>query len=226
MFYKHKRFTLNDENREVFDEFGRQVSITGNSYLLLLFLCKEKNLAMITELNDFIDREADINEENIRQYRYKIKLALGHDIIKYKNQRYFIEGEIKAMVDTENRQEAGNRNTDLVRSGSVKLRQFARFPAIISVILLLMAFLSWPYGYYTFLRIAVSAVAIYCIYYLYKNRLNEVLSFWFWGLVFFAVLFNPIFPIYLRREIWEAIDFAAAVFLIGLIFKLNKFNKN
>lgn len=226
MLYKHKRFTLNDENREVFDEFGRQVSITGNSYLLLLFLCKEKNLATITELNDFIDREADINEENIRQYRYKIKLVLGHDTIKYKNQRYFIEGEVKTMADIENQQEAGNRNTDLVRSDSVKLCQFARFPAIISVILLLMAFLSWPYGYYTFLRIAVSATAVYYAYCLYKNRLTETLSFWFWGLVFLTILFNPALPIYLSRGIWGIIDFVAAVFLIGLIFKLNKFNKN
>lgn len=105
MIYKHRYFILNDDSREVVDEFGRQTAITGNTYLLLFFLCKEGTFTTVTDLNDFIDREADINEENIRQYRYKIKLALGHDVIIYKNQRYSIDGEVKKLEKIESKTE-------------------------------------------------------------------------------------------------------------------------
>jgi len=105
MIYKHQYFTLNDNTREVFDEFERAVQITGNAYLLLLFLCQEKKLATITDLNDFIDRDSDRDEEHFRQYRYKIKLALGHEVVQYKNQRYFIEGEI-SRTDKADKEEA------------------------------------------------------------------------------------------------------------------------
>lgn len=152
MIYKHQYFTLNDESREVIDEFGRQTAITGNTYLLLFFLCKEGIFATITDLNDFIDREADINEENIRQYRYKIKLALGHDVIMYKNQRYSIDGEVKKIEKIESKleikenpvsdipqkQATENRNTDLIRSLVYNLTMKSKNTQISLFILILL----------------------------------------------------------------------------------------
>jgi len=100
-------------------------------------------------------------------------------------------------------------------------KSLIHIPAIVAIILLLLTFLDWPYGYYTFLRIIVTGIAIYYAYYLYAvaNQLN----FWFWGLIAIAILFNPIFPIYLRdKTIWGIIDVIAAIFFISLIIKFKK----
>ncbi len=98
--------------------------------------------------------------------------------------------------------------------------KFNKSPAIISAVLLLLALLSWPYGFYTFLRIAVTGAAIYYSYFLYQQNLTEKMSFWFWGLIVVIILFNPIFPIYLNRGVWEILDILTAVFFAGMVWKV------
>lgn len=100
--------------------------------------------------------------------------------------------------------------------------KFNKSPAIISIVLLLLALLSWPYGFYTFLKIAITIVSAYYAYYIYENKLTETLSFWFWGLIFIAILFNPIFPIYLNRGVWGILDILTAVFFAGMVLKVEK----
>lgn len=102
--------------------------------------------------------------------------------------------------------------------------KFNRTPAIISSITLLLALLDWPYGYYTFLRIVITAIAAYYAYYIHENKLSEALKFWFWGLIFVAILFNPIFPIYLDRGTWGFIDIVTAIFFAGMILKVKNNN--
>lgn len=102
----------------------------------------------------------------------------------------------------------------------IKNPEFNKLPAILSSVLLFLAILDWPYGYYTLLRIIITAVSAYYAYYLYENKLNETLKFWFWGLIFIAILFNPIFPIYLDRETWGLIDIITALFFVGMILKV------
>ena len=64
-----------------------------------------------------------------------------------------------------------------------------------------------PYGFYTFLRIAVTIIAIVAALDFYKN--NEGVWIVFAGI---TVLFNPLIPIYLTREIWFFIDLITAGF--------------
>ncbi len=99
--------------------------------------------------------------------------------------------------------------------------KFSKKPATLASILLLLALLSWPYGYYTFLKIVVTIISAYYANYLYENKLAETLKFWFWGLIFIAILFNPILPIYLDRETWGFIDILAAIFFAWMILKGN-----
>lgn len=78
-------------------------------------------------------------------------------------------------------------------------------------IILLVALLPMPYGYYTFTRVAVCLLTAYLSY---KNwgtvhHMNNVF-FWVFGAT--AVLFNPIVKIQLQREVWMIIDVA----LVGL----------
>jgi len=86
--------------------------------------------------------------------------------------------------------------------------------SIVSVIMLLLAIPPiWPYGYYTFLRVVICASSAYMAY-LGFDRGKEGWG-WIFGII--AVLFNPLVPIYLTKEIWVVIDvIVAGVFLVSI----------
>ena len=84
-------------------------------------------------------------------------------------------------------------------------------PGIIVAILLLIALADLPYGYYQFLRWAVCGMAIFMVYVSYSSNIK-----WFmWVFIVIAVLFNPIIPIHLNREIWRPIDIVSAIIFLG-----------
>jgi len=114
-----------------------------------------------------------------------------------------------------------------------KVIKFYIFPAIIAIIFLLLTFFDWPYSFYSILRIVVTIVAVYYAYYLYEVLKRT--DFWFWALVGIAILFNPIFPIYLSilfnpifpiylydKTAWGIIDIIVAIFFVILIVKFKK----
>jgi len=226
MIYRHQYFIINKDRGSVYDENGKELRLTGNAFRVLVFLC-EKSSANLTELGDHLDWVKDYSENHMRQYRYKINTVIGYDIIKYKNGIYSLIGEVEKCEKIEE----DKRNTDLLHTDSVesennkknimseiKRIDFNKSPAIITAVLLLLTFFSWPYGYYSFLRIVVTATAIYYSYYIYEHSLVEELNIWFWGLISLVILFNPIFPIYFSKSIWGIFDIFAAVFILGFIY--------
>jgi len=99
--------------------------------------------------------------------------------------------------------------------------EFTIIPAIIASVFLLLSFLNWSYGYYTFLRIIVSIVAIYYMYFLYT--ITKWQSFWFWALGIIVILFNPIIPIYLGdKTAWGMIDIIAVIYFISFSLKFKE----
>ena len=73
--------------------------------------------------------------------------------------------------------------------------------------MLLLAPLHWPYGYYTLLRLVVCGVAGYSAYVaLASDRVGLA-----WVLGGIALIFNPIIPIHLSREIWSVFNVVVAV---------------
>ena len=87
----------------------------------------------------------------------------------------------------------------------------------ISAILLFGALLEgWPYGYFTLLRFVVCITSGYIGYTAY--RLNK--EFWMYSFGLLTILFNPIVPIHLSRDMWVVIDFLVGLFMIASIFKL------
>ncbi|HSW69787.1 MAG TPA: DUF6804 family protein [Gammaproteobacteria bacterium] len=106
-------------------------------------------------------------------------------------------------------------------------KSFPRFiiwliPAILSII----ALAKLPYGYYQFLRIVICIAASYLIYREYN--LNNVLNIWSAVFALLAILFNPIIPIHLPREVWGFFNVACAIaFIMHLIvcIKKNQFNE-
>lgn len=106
---------------------------------------------------------------------------------------------------------SGNKNSQSVS----KTTYLRHHPVIwfIPAALLVLALLPWPYGYYQFLRLVVCAVSAWLAYVQWKN--DEAFSFWTVSLSATALLYNPILPIHLTREIWIVLNLlAAALFFL------------
>lgn len=96
--------------------------------------------------------------------------------------------------------ERPNANSDEFLSGANKL----------TALLLLVAPLPWPYSYYIFVRWFIFFSALYHISASFSRRhYLALISF-----VPIGLLFNPIEPVFLSKEIWSVLDFLAAMFCV------------
>ena len=85
---------------------------------------------------------------------------------------------------------------------------------ITGIILLAVATLNVPYGFYELLRITITIISIYLSYYFYS--IDSMVIFVLFVLV--AILFNPIMVIHFEKDIWRIIDLAVAgTFLFVLV---------
>lgn len=86
---------------------------------------------------------------------------------------------------------------------------------VISVMLLFLAMIEGlPYGFFTLLRLVVFGTTVYLSWLAYKSERHA----WIWLFGFIALVFNPLLPLYLCRDLWVVADFLVAVFLIVSIF--------
>ena len=78
-----------------------------------------------------------------------------------------------------------------------------------------IAMLGWalvpsnPYGYYILLRVVVCGVCAFLAS--TANDSNRV--GWTWALGVTAVIYNPVFPLHLTREIWSVVNIATILML-------------
>ena len=91
-------------------------------------------------------------------------------------------------------------------------------PSLIAVAMLLISLADLPYGYYQLLRFVICGVAVYVAYTAYNWQ--KIWVVWLFGFV--ALLFNPLIPIYLSREIWQPIDVICTILFIVIVFILKK----
>lgn len=90
-------------------------------------------------------------------------------------------------------------------------RQLSTAIRVVAGVMLLLALGSWEYSFYQILRIVVCGASIFLAWHLFDTKKTG----WAWTFVVTAVLFNPLAPIYLARETWQLIDFAAAALLFA-----------
>lgn len=90
--------------------------------------------------------------------------------------------------------------------------------ALVAAVMLLLAMATLPYGYYQILRWVVCAASAYIAYTAYAC--GKVWATWVFGFV--AILFNPILPIHLTKEIWRPINFICAVLYASSVLFLKK----
>ena len=76
------------------------------------------------------------------------------------------------------------------------------------IFLIIAPLVNFPYGFYVLLRLVIAASAGYIVFkaYQYSKSINFVVVIF--SLIF--LLFNPIFPVHLSREIWLPLDFLTA----------------
>jgi len=86
---------------------------------------------------------------------------------------------------------------------------------IIAILMLFWALVDNPYGYYQILRWVICGLTGYSAYLAYENNKNT----WTWIFGIITVLFNPIAPIHLNRELWSIIDIIVATIIFTSIFK-------
>ena len=89
-------------------------------------------------------------------------------------------------------------------------------PAIIACVMLLVAIPSGlPYGYYRLLRWVICGFAIWFAFQASERHQQH----WMWGFGVVAVIFNPLVPFYLGKELWSLVDLICAVlFPIGAVW--------
>ena len=83
-------------------------------------------------------------------------------------------------------------------------------PAAIAAVMLFGALGDWPYGYYQLLRFVVCGVGVYVAYMAYSWK--KLWATWLFGII--GVLFNPLVPIHLSRDLWQPADMICAVLFI------------
>lgn len=82
----------------------------------------------------------------------------------------------------------------------------------LSIVLLVLAILPFPYGYYLMLRVVIFSIFGYYFFRfrkLCKASGKETLP-WVWAIGGFALLFNPFMPAHLFRMLWAVLNLAGA----------------
>ena len=87
---------------------------------------------------------------------------------------------------------------------------------ICGVLLLLGIPTGWPYSYYQLLRIVICIASVLTAYKFYESKFTG------WSIVFgaIALLFNPLFPVYLAKASWVSIDFISAILFFLAAFSV------
>lgn len=87
--------------------------------------------------------------------------------------------------------------------------------------LLLLAIASLPYGYYKFLRIAITIIAGLSAFSVFEKE-NKLLFIIFLAI---AILFNPVIPIHFDKDTWTPIDLLSGLFF-GVTAFVNTTDRN
>ena len=69
----------------------------------------------------------------------------------------------------------------------------------------------WPYAYYQMLRwaVAIAGAALAC------EAARHERQGWIWVMAILAIVFNPIEPFYLGKELWVVVDIMAAAIMFA-----------
>ncbi len=102
-------------------------------------------------------------------------------------------------------------------SKSILEKQPHLIPVTIPTAMLLLALAPLPYGYYQLLRFVVFGAALYVAFAAFN--LQKIWAVWVFGFV--GILFNPLIPVHLPREILQPIDVICAILFVIIAIVLH-----
>lgn len=91
-------------------------------------------------------------------------------------------------------------------------------PSLVAGTMLVGALTDWPYGYYQLLRLVVCGGAVCVAHSAFTWK--KIWAVWLFGII--ALLFNPLIPIHLSRELWKPIDVVCAILFFVMPVLLKK----
>jgi hypothetical protein len=90
------------------------------------------------------------------------------------------------------------------------------------IFLCVIPFFKFPYGVYTLLRIVITLSSAFIIYENYKKIKNVNTTIIIFSII--LIVFNPIFPIRLSKDMWLPIDLVTATIYFYHYIKIGKQN--
>ena len=93
--------------------------------------------------------------------------------------------------------------------------------SIASVLLVWALYPENPYAYYILLRWICCPIFVFLAVQASENGQNG----WVWAFGVTAVLYNPIFPVHLNREIWSVLNIATIVLLAISVVRLKRWDQ-
>ena len=79
---------------------------------------------------------------------------------------------------------------------------------LVPAVALVIAVLPLPYGYYTLLRLGITAFAAFFAYIEYEK--HGAFTGWVFGFICVGLLFNPFIPVHFSRSSWFILDLLGA----------------
>lgn len=86
---------------------------------------------------------------------------------------------------------------------------------LIPIAALLIGFADLPYGYYKLLRVLVFCFAAYLAADAYQKEIRG----WMWSFVATALIYNPITPLALGRDLWTYVNVVTVALLIAYAWR-------
>ena len=90
--------------------------------------------------------------------------------------------------------------------------------SLIVIAFLVAAQFNVPYGFYMLLKLVVCSSSIYLAYKLLSQQNQAKITGLLLALT--ALLYNPIFKVYLGRDLWGPVNIVTALLFLFLVFKL------
>ncbi len=107
---------------------------------------------------------------------------------------------------------------------TTSIEAFARVSSLqyFCALLLLVGVASLPYGYYQFLRLIICLASAFLVYKSIRQKRPLSVAIF----VVIALLFNPISPVYLKKDAWRVVDFVTAATFALLGWHSGRKSKN